>query len=182
MLSSYAGNYRASSLWVWSSLVTGYKDLSLPMFKWGQQRCFPSSSLCLGEGMCMTWFPCPPYPTYPCARMPVCHPDSRILPAPTGLSCPRYVDWVPESSCCLSCFVEVTKSWETVVWLTQGLGANQFLTCFLTTSLHCLVLVANGLTWALLPIYTSTMKRCYHQQRQRTKACMVHRWMSGWRP
>lgn len=57
VLSSYVGNHRTLRLWAWSSLVTGYKDLPLPTVKWGQQRCFPSSSLYLGQGMCMTWFP-----------------------------------------------------------------------------------------------------------------------------
>lgn len=112
VLSSYVGNYRASRLWSWSSLVTGYKDLSLPTIKWGQQRHFPSSFLCLGQGMHMTPFPCRPYPTYPRAGMPVLHPDSRGLPASPGeMDYPALgmLDQVSESSWCLSCFVEVTK-------------------------------------------------------------------------
>lgn len=67
------------------------------------ERCFPSSFLYLRQGMCMTSFPCSPYPI--CVWMSVCHPDCRILPAPTGemdhaaLDTP---DLVSENAGCLS--------------------------------------------------------------------------------
>ena len=95
---------------------------------------------------------------------------SRLQESPcshrrNGLSCPRYAESQKVAAVCPALYKlpnSRDRAWETVVWLTQGLGATQFLTCLLS-------LLGAGGKWSDLGI-ASYLQQHHEEQRQRTKA------------